>query len=96
MTGGSSKLSASRFVDAAVSLDALARSPVRVHLVRALRGVCGRNFYNLEIKEKHNFSPFSEKYLGSRVFVQKHNFQEKKFYEHAVMHQPHHWQLVST
>ena len=29
-------------------------------------------------KKKHNFSPFSEKYLGSRVFVQKHNFQEKK------------------
>ena len=30
----------------------------------------GRKYKNLEVK-KNNFSPSSEKYLGSRVFVQK-------------------------
>ena len=32
---------------------------------------------NLEVK-KHNFSLFSEKCVANRVFLQKHNFQEKK------------------
>ena len=41
----------------------------------------GRNYKNSEVKKKTELiPPFSEKYVGSRVFVQKHNFQEEEFY----------------
>ena len=48
----------------------------------------GQNDYNLKLK-KNTFPPFSETYFGSRVFVQKHNFSEKRnnFMCHAFFEQ---------
>ena len=37
-----------------------------------------RNYKNLEVKKKPNFSPFSEKYVGSRVCCAKTQLARKK------------------
>ena len=47
--------------------------------------------------KKHNLSLFSETFLRRRVLVKKKTRPpRKKLYQHAVMHQLHHWQWVYT